>query len=74
MSGLSLYDWLYGSVLKIFGDFSVTLFTLSGNHSFTLTAKNVFDCLFFSAVAYVLVRLCVIAPYRLLKRLFRRGL
>lgn len=74
MKGLNLYTWLYDFVLKIFGDFSVTLFTISGNHAFTITAKNVFDALFFSAVSYVIVRLCVIAPYRFLKRLFKRGI
>lgn len=71
MTGLNLYKWLTEYVLKLFGDFNVTLLTLTGNHNITVSAKNVFDTLFFAAVAYVIVRLCVIAPYRFICKVFR---
>lgn len=71
---MSVYEFLTDLFMPLFcGDdwMSTVLLNVTGNRVYTITAGNVFDVLYYVLLAWVVVHVFIILPYKILARIVK---
>ena len=67
---MTLWDWIAGHVLPLFGELPTV--SLDLGHLGTLTIENMIQIMFWIAIGFVVVNILILWPYNWFKRLLHK--